>query len=867
MTRLVLSQDYEILSRCLAAGLEENAQGLQKQWIFVPHTSLKQWLLVQLAKKSPSGCVTCYKIATIDEMLYSQFRNIPSKIEMRCFLYQKLEENRLELSKHLSTLFFSYGKYGIPTQEGWQKDLISSLPFQLPIQILPEEKAFFTEDPCHFFGFHVLPPVVWSYLKKAKTSYFYLFSPCSEFWEDLCTDQEQVRLYRRAKNGALRDYFSTAPRLLANLGKLGRTTLKMLEGVDVSHAYAPISDDTVLHALQKEIVLFEKHFSEKKPDSSLRLFLTGASKLHEVEVIAEEILHRGIPFSDIQIYALDIETYAPLLEFVFSRRSIPFRISPLSSKNHGMERLIALAKGKWNKENVIDLFAGHFSLQEKEIELLHEIYKIADTWEKGIQELLLRSIHLLPGPPMETTPLSQFDSLEKLLELLTCLKEDLNCHESLTLEKWAEKWEAIAEKYIQLEVSFQSLRQAKVDGVFPFEIVEEFLNQTEHHSFQANYLHAVTLNSLQEGVVFPARASFLLGMDEMSFPRKKQATSLDLVKKEPDIADIDRYLFLQILLNTKDVVTMSYAHISEEDGKTVGPSILIQELQDAWGDGIAQETKMSFSPEKKDLTQFTFGCKNELPINNMILSLSDLTFFARHPWKYYLQKQENIVLEERNERSFKAKRSLLAKSSLVWPLDALLPSRKEKYPGIFEEAFVVDVEEKANQFQKQIETWGKKRQSISFYQTANGNEFPALQFDNVQIIGDIPYCLEDGALHFGEDTIGSILKVWPEILAACIALNTNKIYFLKSGKIKTVSNPRESLKNFVDYYLRCFESLTPLIPDWADALLKSKPFSPDFDYEDEVHKWLMPRLKIEELDEWEWLKTSFANLIEIYEKV
>jgi hypothetical protein len=153
----ILSQDFSLLAKCLSAALQENRATLKKQRIFVPSLLLKQWLLVQLAQFSPSGCIVGYQICTIDELLYELFPNMPSLLEMRCLIYQALETDldKLELTGYLTELFFSYGKYGFP-KDGWQGELISKLfsaNFQLPVQFL-KEVDFFTQETCHFFGFN-----------------------------------------------------------------------------------------------------------------------------------------------------------------------------------------------------------------------------------------------------------------------------------------------------------------------------------------------------------------------------------------------------------------------------------------------------------------------------------------------------------------------------------------------------------------------------------------------------------------------------------------------------------------------------------------------------------------------------------------
>lgn len=869
----IVSQDFGILAKCLSAALQEHVGELKKQWIFVPNIVLKQWLLVQLAKESPTGCVAGYKVCTIDEMIYSQFPCMPSKLEMRCLIYDALETDldKLELTRQLADLFFSYGKYGIPEKEDWQMKLFGKLfgsKFQLPMQFLPK-MDFFTDDPCHFFGFNALPSVYWSYLEKSG-GYFYLFSPCIHFWEDIRTNREQARFGVAS---------SDAPRLLANLGKLGRA--KVLE-LDIEPVYSSKFESTMLGALQNEIVTFRTFEEEKKPDDSIRVFRTGASKLFEVETIGREILRlckeKGLQFSEISLFAPNIQEYVSLIECVFSQLSIPYRFPqiPIQSSFHqGILRIIDLMKGPWSAEKVKHLFeAKSFTLKDREllIKWTDELFQYSSDWEKGFAELLKKATTYTPGPVKEMIQLSAFDALETLFETLQSLQADLESKPK-TLEQWASQIEAIAEKYLSYDEdqaafasAMRNLKRSRIESKeFPLEIIVDILTQGLHSSYYGNYLHAVCCSSIQEGAVVPARACFLLGMDEESFPRKRQGTSLDLLKKEPDIADVDRYLFLQILLGTKEFLTISYSHISPDDGKQVSASVVVQELLDEWP--ALSKTVLPPAIPKRNLAFFTFVCPPEIPIDERTISLSDLTFFARHPWKYYLQKVKNIVLEKRNTRSFRALRSAVTRGSLDWPIENVIDARKERFPGIFEEAFRLDAQEKSMQMQKQFEQWGKKKRSLTFYQTAFGNECAPLLVANAKIIGEISHCMEDGALHFGDDHISSLVKVWPEVLTACIALQSPKIYFLKTGKIKTIFNAESALQKFIAYYLRCQKTLSPLIPDWADSLLRNKEFSPEFQYEDETCQWIVSRLELPAslIEEWAWLKASFSELIGLYE--
>jgi hypothetical protein len=115
-----------------------------------------------------------------------------------------------------------------------------------------------------------------------------------------------------------------------------------------------------------------------------------------------------------------------------------------------------------------------------------------------------------------------------------------------------------------------------------------------------------------------------------------------------------------------------------------------------------------------------------------------------------------------------------------------------------------------------------------------------------------------------------LLKAWPELLVASVALHTSRIHFLNNGKTKTIAHPEKSLKSFILYYLRCSHSLSPLIPNWADGLLRRGPayLSPQGAHEDPIAEWMFPRLETPNPErlcqEWEWLREIFADLIALY---
>ena len=103
--KIILSQNFDLLAECLSAALQDQPKKLQKQWVFVPSISLKQWLLTQLARFSPTGGIAGCKICTLDEWIHSRFPQIPTSLEMRCLIYHALSiESAPEVVSFLSLI-------------------------------------------------------------------------------------------------------------------------------------------------------------------------------------------------------------------------------------------------------------------------------------------------------------------------------------------------------------------------------------------------------------------------------------------------------------------------------------------------------------------------------------------------------------------------------------------------------------------------------------------------------------------------------------------------------------------------------------------------------------------------------------------
>ncbi len=967
---LVLSQKLDCLAKSLAKDIALSQDALlQKKWILVPSSSLKEWLVCQLAFHLP-GFIG-YRIASLEEFTKSFLdSSFPTETQMVSSVYNVLEK-RVDLSFSFSSLFFEYGKYLLLEDQDFQIQCLN--------QIVQEEGFRFLKDvwmgdtyenaPIYCFGFDFLPPLAWSFLIRHGSVFFYAFSPCMEYWGDVSSDRERralSRFWERKKAslatwGTLENAFLKEPPLLANLGKLGRETNKILDEFDftVKEEYELSEKTTLLSRMQKDILSFET--SPLFVDDSISICKVGSSLLREVENLYQEILffhlEKKIPFSQMTILAPNIEPYIPLIESLFSHSnpSIPYRLIHVperSSFRLGLEKLLSLAK-KWSLDVLISLFENKsFSssqrwddqTKEKMVLFLKEIFSLSSDWKEGIFLFLEESLTLVSGKKTGGISLSEIESFEEFSSLLRSLYEDLQ--KLLEPKNWMDFacfFEELQKKYLSVDEeedsrsfssfleTLQEFKEAffslKRQEKYPFDIALKLLQKPLFGSIQAGHLHAIRIGSIEEGNVVPSDVLFLIGMDEESFPRKSFCPSMNLLngrleaqshpfrggvaelsdqfaaknlppmtgaknlslskgeffKKEPvyvpDSYDVDRYLFLKAFMNVSSYLRMSYRHLSLEDGSEVSASLVVQDLLQMLPFSICR-TLPSEKEEKLD-APCCFCLKAPVDTKltqDMTLSLSDLVFFARHPWRYYLEKVERLFLKRRFSPSFMMKRSSLLRSSLDASIDVVLEETIDESLGLFKEAFSLDAKEKYLEREGFLREWGQEIQAISFLETAGfpkktGSflEIPPIEWEvdgyKIRIVGDIPYALQEGALYLGDDKLPSLLKSWPEILATLVGLQKTNLYFLKTKKVKSIEDPLESLKKFTMYYLRTCTQLSPLISDWADVLLRNGESFPE-EIEDIHVNWVLERLELPSMislkKDWEWLSDVFSGLISLY---
>ncbi|MBT1073094.1 exodeoxyribonuclease V subunit gamma [Pelotalea chapellei] len=223
-----------------------------------------------------------------------------------------------------------------------------------------------------------------------------LLSPSREYWADIVSSRQQVRL-----PAAERDLRIEGNPLLASLGRLGRDFSDMaieLGEIAAGQAdlYADTDRQTLLSALQSDILnLHGADVPEKeaiRPDDDSLQIHSCHTPMREIEILHDNLLalletKQGLQPRDIVVMTPDIETYAPYITAVFGGNhddapAIPYSIADRSLTCEGeiaglLLKLYGLAGSRLSLPQVLDVLespavARKFGCSEDELETIRD---------------------------------------------------------------------------------------------------------------------------------------------------------------------------------------------------------------------------------------------------------------------------------------------------------------------------------------------------------------------------------------------------------------------------------------------------------------------------------------------------------------
>lgn len=262
---------------------------------------------------------------------------------------------------------------------------------------------------------------------------------------------------------------------------------------------------------------------------------------------------------------------------------------------------------------------------------------------------------------------------------------------------------------------------------------------------------------------------------------------------------------------------------------------------------------LQFYKQKKDKQHLFINCfeaKNGAVLceeDELVIDVKELADFAKNPIKSYFNKKLGIYLK--NEIKFKEDEDfVLSKIELFNIRKQLLresveqtvkiTEKKQILPdGFFNEIAIDKIESEAFLIEKYLKSHDITTSDIfkidfedsikePFVDTFGNWKLPPLKvyFNGnwIKIVGSFPDVCQKGLLVHGSFSKENSPKIWPEFLVftalmELYSISAKEIIFLKCGKSKSAwyESPLNYLNDYLSYYFKSLENISPLIPEWV----------------------------------------------------
>lgn len=369
---------------------------------------------------------------------------------------------------------------------------------------------------------------------------------------------------------------------------------------------------------------------------------------------------------DIIVMAPNIETYAPFIEAVFNAdaktpQAIPYTVSDRQliqdvAVIRAFMGFVRLARSRLSIQEVIDFLSlepvrERFDLTEEEVGTGIRWFNDAgirwgidgnhrtevgqpnfyeNTWQFGLDRLLVgvampEDHSLLFDAVLPYTKIQgkEAESLGKLADFCERLFDAWRrCQSVKSAGEWQDTFLQALSNLVacrpETESHHQLIRQAcqalvadSMGAGF-----EEPLHLDVVERWIADWLNQRTATSgfLSGGVTFcnllpmrsiPFKIVYLIGMNDLDFPRRKPSMGFDLTEWAPrpgdrSVRQDDRYLFLEALLSARSRFVTSYVGYDIQDNSPKPPSVVVDELLDALCDGFFLDTGLNTGAPSSD---------------------------------------------------------------------------------------------------------------------------------------------------------------------------------------------------------------------------------------------------------------------------
>lgn len=397
---------------------------------------------------------------------------------------------------------------------------------------------------------------------------------------------------------------------------------------------APIQADAPKYCVAEDdgTIAFHAHYSERR----------------EVEGLYDQLLKafnedRTLAPKDIIVMVSDIDRYRPMIEAVFGspfepRAKIPFTISDFTLGKHepileAFLLLLSMSESQFTVSEIltlldipeigekfhikiedralikrwIDASNIRFAIDDQHLDDMHIRDDFTNTWLWGLKRLLLgyavNDHYSLEGvralPYVQGGDAEVLGHLADFIDALIALKEKLS--QSYLLIEWRtllpEIWntfyvdnQATQLRLQHLQTIWNTFIDEGLDTTFHDEVSIHLMHRhlNEHlSSFRpesrfltgsVNFCTFIPMRSI------PFKIVCMLGMNQDSFPHRRQYPEYDLMQAHPargdrSVTNDERYLFLEAILSARTQLYISYIGRNIHNNSEMFPSLFVNELQ------------------------------------------------------------------------------------------------------------------------------------------------------------------------------------------------------------------------------------------------------------------------------------------------
>ncbi|OQY01107.1 MAG: exodeoxyribonuclease V subunit gamma [Desulfobacteraceae bacterium 4572_130] len=459
---------------------------------------------------------------------------------------------------------------------------------------------------------------------------------------------------------------------------------------------------------------------------------------------------------DIIVMVPDINCYNSYIETVFSiEEKIPFTINDRTKKSDSETfvtflQILRASKTRLNLNEVINILSRKsvglkFNILDHNLKFIHKISQKAgicwgidsnhrkfhgfpefheNTWEFGLQRLMLG--YAMPEKhdslfwgilPLESYEGNEIQILGRFAlfynTLCECLKNLAGSRtRHKTFDHWVEVFKEILfsmidnnkdnkEDYKYILDTLEDIKTKADNAMYfneiSFETALAFLEQRIEitESYSTFFTGGVIFCNLVPMRSVPFKVVALMGMDDLSFPRKNISESFDLIKKYPKTGDRiikyeEKYLFLEALLCARQNFLITYTGMNIKDNSIIPCSSVINELIETINDSFIFSEKynvvinhplqpyndkyfmeksrpqfFSFSKHYKKIAQiirkknykkhikkdFILNPLNNLSKEEYFITIDDLISFFRMPVEYMMKNRLGIIFPKYHDYS------------------------------------------------------------------------------------------------------------------------------------------------------------------------------------------------------------------------